>query len=104
MVQKGENSAHLMFTGAQPEQSVGASCVSTDNFLNCIRILFSDVCALFQLTPANSVIIDNYKQEMAAAKQYLRQAMVVSLTDKPSTTDDKAGEDKDKFEPVCAKT
>jgi len=58
---------------------------------------------LLQLTPPNSVIIDEYKKEMAAAKQYLRQSMVVSLTDKPSATDVKATEDKDKFEPVCAK-
>jgi len=56
-----------------------------------------------QLTPANSVIIDKYKQEMAAAKQYLRQAMVVSLTDKPSTADVKTSEDKDKFEVVRAR-
>ena len=46
------------------------------------------------------MIIDEHKKEMAAAKQYLRQSMVVSLTDKPSSSDAKNTEDKDKFEPV----
>ena len=49
------------------------------------------------------MVIDEYKKEMAAAKQYLRQSMVVSLADKPSAADVKTSEDKDKFEPVCAK-
>jgi len=49
------------------------------------------------------VIINEYKQEMASAKQHLRQSMVVSLSDKPTSTDVKNSEDKEKFEPVCAK-
>jgi len=55
---------------------------------------------VFQLSPPNSVIIDDYKREMAAAKQRLRQSMVVSLSDKPTAADDKNTDDKDKFEPV----
>jgi len=56
---------------------------------------------LYQLMPTNSVIIDDNKKEMAAAKQYLRQSMVVSLTDKPPTSEAKNTEDKDTFVPVC---
>jgi len=48
------------------------------------------------------VIIDEYKKEMAAAKQYLRQSMVVSLSDKPSASDAKNSEEKEKFEQVHA--
>lgn len=47
------------------------------------------------------MIIDEYKKEMSAAKQYLRQSMIVSLSDRPSAADTKSIEDKDKFEPVC---
>jgi len=50
--------------------------------------------------PSNSVIVDEYKKEMASAKQHLRQSMVVSLTDKPSSTDAKNSEEKEKFEQV----
>jgi len=49
------------------------------------------------------VIVDEYKKEMASAKQRLRQSMVVSLSDKPSSADAKNSEDKEKFEMVCAK-
>jgi len=48
------------------------------------------------------VIVDEYKKELAAAKQYLRQSMVISLTDKPSASDAKNSEDKEKFEWVNA--
>lgn len=49
------------------------------------------------------MIIDEYKKEMAAAKQHLRQSMVVSLSDKPTSADAKNTEDKEKFELVCAR-
>jgi len=52
--------------------------------------------------PSNSDIVDDYKKEMASAKQYLRQSMIVTLSDKPSSTDAKNSENKEKFEPVCA--
>jgi len=48
------------------------------------------------------VIVDEYRKEMASAKQYLRQSMIVSLSDKPASSDAKNSEDKEKFEPVCA--
>jgi len=60
------------------------------------------ICGFDQLAPSNSVIIDAYKKEMASAKQHLRQSMVVSLTDKPGTSEAKTSEDKEKFELVRA--
>lgn len=47
------------------------------------------------------MIVDDYKNEMAAAKQYLRQSMIITLSDKPSSTDIKNSDDKEKFEQVC---
>lgn len=79
-------------------QSIG-SVFADNSDVNIFDWVYSVVS--FQLTPPNSVIIDEYKQEMAAAKQYLRQSMVVSLADKPSAAEAKTSEDKDKLEPVC---